>query len=334
MLIANSNLVPAWANWDHFHELDRKGLMMYGQMTAGSWIYIGTQGIVQGTYETFVEVARQHYGGDFAGRWILTAGLGGMGGAQPLAAVMAGASCLAVECQPSRIEMRLKTGYLDRQSNSLDEALEIIARSCRDRTPVSVGLLGNAAEVYPELVRRGIRPDAVTDQTSAHDPVNGYLPTGWTLEQWAWAREHDPKEVERAARHSMAEQVALDARVSQVGRADLRLWQQHPPDGQGRGRRRRLRLSGLRAGLHPPALLPRDRPVSVGRTLRRSRGHLPNRREGERAAARTTSTCTPGSTWPARRSSFRACPPASAGSAWATATGWDWPSTRWLPVAS
>jgi urocanate hydratase len=207
VLIANSNLVPAWATWDHFHELDRKGLMMYGQMTAGSWIYIGTQGIVQGTYETFVEVARQHYGGDFAGRWILTAGLGGMGGAQPLAAVMAGASCLAVECQPSRIEMRLKTGYLDRQSQSLDEALEIIAQSCRDKKPVSVGLVGNAADIYAELVRRGIRPDAVTDQTSAHDPVNGYLPQGWTLEQWVWAREHDPKEVERAAKRSMAQQV-------------------------------------------------------------------------------------------------------------------------------
>jgi urocanate hydratase len=207
VLIANSNLVPAWANWDHFHELDRKGLMMYGQMTAGSWIYIGTQGIVQGTYETFAEVGRQHYRGSFAGRWILTAGLGGMGGAQPLAAVMAGASCLAVECQPSRIEMRLKTGYLDRQSTNLDEALAIIDRSCRDGTPVSVGLLGNAAEVYPELVSRGVRPDAITDQTSAHDPVNGYLPCGWSLEQWAWARVHDPKGVERAAKQSMAEQV-------------------------------------------------------------------------------------------------------------------------------
>jgi urocanate hydratase len=208
VLIANSNLVPAWASWDHFHELDRKGLMMYGQMTAGSWIYIGTQGIVQGTYETFAELARQHYRGSFAGRWILTAGLGGMGGAQPLAAVMAGASCLAVECQPSRIETRLRTGYLDRQSTSLDESLEIIDRSCRDGAPVSVGLLGNAAEIYPELVRRGVRPDAVTDQTSAHDPVNGYLPRGWTLEQWARARVHDPKGVERAAKKSMAEQVS------------------------------------------------------------------------------------------------------------------------------
>jgi urocanate hydratase len=208
VLIANSNLVPAWATWDHFHELDCKGLMMYGQMTAGSWIYIGSQGIVQGTYETFVEVGRQHYSGDFSGRWILTAGLGGMGGAQPLAAVMAGASCLAVECQPSRIAMRLKTGYLDRQTNSVDEALEWIARSCREKRPVSVGLLGNAAEVYPELARRGVRPDAVTDQTSAHDPVNGYLPKGWTLEQWAFGREHDPKGVERAARRSMAEEVS------------------------------------------------------------------------------------------------------------------------------
>jgi urocanate hydratase len=207
VLLANSNLVPAWANWDHFHELDRKGLMMYGQMTAGSWIYIGSQGIVQGTFETFAAVARQHYAGDLGGRWILTAGLGGMGGAQPLAAVMAGASCLAVECQPSRIAMRVNTGYLDRQSNNLDEALEWIARSCRDKKPLSVGLLGNAAEIYPELVRRQIRPDVVTDQTSSHDPVNGYLPKGWTLEEWARGRDHDPKGVERAARRSMAEQV-------------------------------------------------------------------------------------------------------------------------------
>jgi urocanate hydratase len=201
VLLANSNLVPKWANWEHFHELDRAGLMMYGQMTAGSWIYIGSQGIVQGTYETFVEAGRQHYGGDLSGRWILTAGLGGMGGAQTLAATMAGASCLAVECQPSRIEMRLKTGYVDRMTDSLDEALEIVTTS---KTPVSVGLLGNAADVYPELVRRGVRPDLVTDQTSAHDPLNGYLPQGWTLDQWAAAREKDPASVERAAKASMA----------------------------------------------------------------------------------------------------------------------------------
>ena len=207
VLIANSNLVPHWATWDKFHELDRKGLMMYGQMTAGSWIYIGTQGIVQGTYETFVEVGRQHYNGDLSGRWILTGGLGGMGGAQPLAATMAGASCLAVECQPSRIEMRLRTGYLDRRADTLDEALAIIEQSCRDRKPVSVGLLGNAAEIFPEIYRRGIRPDAVTDQTSAHDPINGYLPKGWTLGEWESKRESDPKAVEHAAKQSMAEHV-------------------------------------------------------------------------------------------------------------------------------
>ncbi len=207
VLIANSNLVPHWGTWEHFHELDRKGLMMYGQMTAGSWIYIGSQGIVQGTYETFVEIGRQHFGGSLAGKWILTAGLGGMGGAQPLAATMAGASMLAVECQPSRIEMRLKTRYLDRQAATLDEALEIMTRSCREKKPVSVGLLGNAAEVFPELVRRGIKPDVVTDQTSAHDPVNGYLPKGWTLAQWEDKRAADPKAVDLAARQSMTEHV-------------------------------------------------------------------------------------------------------------------------------
>ncbi|WP_431469845.1 urocanate hydratase [Sphingosinithalassobacter sp. LHW66-3] len=201
VLIANSNLVPRWADWEHFNALDRKGLMMYGQMTAGSWIYIGSQGIVQGTYETFAEMGRRHYGGGWSGKWILTAGLGGMGGAQPLAASMAGASCLAIECQPSRIEMRLRTRYLDRSASSIDEALEIIRSSDR---PVSVGLLGNAAEVLPELVRRGVRPDAVTDQTSAHDPLNGYLPIGWTLDQWAERRETAPAEVEAAARKSMA----------------------------------------------------------------------------------------------------------------------------------
>jgi urocanate hydratase len=204
VLLANSNLVPHWANWDHFNALDRKGLMMYGQMTAGSWIYIGSQGIVQGTYETFVELGRQHYNGDLSGRWILTAGLGGMGGAQPLAATMAGASCLAVECQPSRIEMRLKTGYVDVQAKDLDEALAIIDKACKEKKAISVALLGNAADIFPELVRRGVRPDAVTDQTSAHDPVNGYLPKGWTVAEWEEKRERDPKAVERAAKASMA----------------------------------------------------------------------------------------------------------------------------------
>ncbi len=207
VLIANSNLVPRWATWEHFNELDRRGLMMYGQMTAGSWIYIGSQGIVQGTYETFVEVGRRHYGGSLAGKWILTAGLGGMGGAQPLAAVFAGASCLAVECQPSRIEMRLRTGYLDVAAKNLDEALELINRSCADKKPLSVGVLGNAADIFPELLRRGVRPDVVTDQTSAHDPVNGYLPKGWSLTQWEQRRGSDPKTVDAAARASMAVQV-------------------------------------------------------------------------------------------------------------------------------
>ena len=203
VLLANSNLVPRWATWEHFSELDRKGLMMFGQMTAGSWIYIGSQGIVQGTYETFVEMGRQHYGGDLHGRWILTAGLGGMGGAQPLAATMAGASMLAIECQASRIQKRLETGYLDHQATSIEDALGMIARACDAKEAISVGLLGNAAEVLPELVSRGVRPDAVTDQTSAHDPVNGYLPTGWTVDQWLARRESDPSRVAAAAAKSM-----------------------------------------------------------------------------------------------------------------------------------
>ncbi|SFU84874.1 urocanate hydratase [Methylobacterium sp. 174MFSha1.1] len=204
VLIANSNLVPHWATWEHFHELDRKGLMMYGQMTAGSWIYIGSQGIVQGTYETFVEMGRQHYAGDLSGRWILTAGLGGMGGAQTLAATMAGASCLAVEAQASRIEFRLRTGYVDVQARDLDHALELIEESCRTKTPRSVALLGNAAEIFAELYARGVRPDCVTDQTSAHDPVNGYLPAGWTVGEWEAKRETDPAAVAAAAKRSMA----------------------------------------------------------------------------------------------------------------------------------
>ncbi|MBD5606723.1 MAG: urocanate hydratase [Candidatus Eremiobacteraeota bacterium] len=207
VVIANSNLVPHWATWEHFHELDRNGLMMFGQMTAGSWIYIGSQGIVQGTYETFAELGRQHYGGDLGGRWILTAGLGGMGGAQPLAATMAGASLLAIECDPTRIEKRLETRYLDKRAASLDEALALIDEARVTRRPVSVGLVGNAAEILPELLHRGVRPDAVTDQTSAHDPVNGYLPAGWTLDEWRLRRERDPAAVAIAAKDSMVAHV-------------------------------------------------------------------------------------------------------------------------------
>jgi urocanate hydratase len=208
VLIANSNLVPHWATWEHFNELDRKGLMMFGQMTAGSWIYIGSQGIVQGTYETFAEAGRRHYGGEWSGRWILTAGLGGMGGAQPLAATMAGASLLAIECDPERIEMRLKTGYLDRKASNLDEAIQILKTSS---TPVSIGLLGNAAVVLPKILdiarTSDFRPALVTDQTSAHDPANGYLPERWSLEQWKTLRKSEPEEVALSARQSIARHV-------------------------------------------------------------------------------------------------------------------------------
>ncbi len=217
VLIANSNLVPEWANWAHFHKLDQAGLMMYGQMTAGSWIYIGTQGIVQGTYETFAEAGRQHYGGDLTGRWILTAGLGGMGGAQPLAAVMAGACCLAVECDPSRIDFRLRTRYVDERADTLDEALALIERWTAAGEARSVGLVGNAAEIFPELMRRGVRPDIVTDQTSAHDPLNGYLPAGWTLDEWRTRRESDPAAVEAAARASMKRHVAAMVEFHKAG---------------------------------------------------------------------------------------------------------------------
>lgn len=214
VLIANSNLVPKWATWEHFDVLDRKGLAMYGQMTAGSWIYIGTQGIVQGTYETFVEMGRQHYDGDLSGKWLLTAGLGGMGGAQPLAAVMAGASCLAIECQQNRIDMRLRTGYLDRATDSLDEALALVTDAT---SPISVGLLGNAAELLPEMLRRGVRPDLLTDQTSAHDPVNGYLPEGWSVERWQATREQNPAAVAEAAKASMARHVEAMLAFQELG---------------------------------------------------------------------------------------------------------------------
>jgi len=207
VLIANSNLVPHWATWEHFSHLDRLGLMMYGQMTAGSWIYIGSQGIVQGTYETFVEIGRQHFGGSLAGKWILTGGLGGMGGAQPLAATLAGASMLAVEAQDSRIEKRLETGYLDARAETLEDALAMIAHAHAEGRAISIGLLGNAAEIFPEILARGIRPDVVTDQTSAHDPTNGYVPAGWSVAEWEDARQRDPARVAAAAKASMRRHV-------------------------------------------------------------------------------------------------------------------------------
>lgn len=221
VLIANSNLVPHWANWEHFNELDKEGLMMYGQMTAGSWIYIGSQGIVQGTYETFVAMAKQHFNGDSSGRWILTGGLGGMGGAQPLAATMAGFSMLAVECDESRIDYRLRTGYVDCKATSLDEALAIIEEAKQTGKPVSVGLLGNAADVFPEIVERGIVPDCTTDQTSAHDPLNGYLPQGWTMAHAAEMRQRDEAEVVKAAKASMAVQVEAMLALQNAGSATV-----------------------------------------------------------------------------------------------------------------
>ena len=204
VLIANSNLVPAWSNWEHFNELDRKGLMMYGQMTAGSWIYIGSQGIVQGTYETFVEAGRQHFEGNTKGKWILTSGLGGMGGAQPLAATMAGYCMLCIECDETRLDFRLRTRYLDKKANNLDQALQMIDNACANGEALSVGLVANGAEILPELLKRGIKPDMVTDQTSAHDPVNGYLPIGWSMEQWTQTRILDPEFVAREATKSIA----------------------------------------------------------------------------------------------------------------------------------
>ena len=217
VLIANSNLVPHWANWEHFNKLDKQGLMMYGQMTAGSWIYIGSQGIVQGTYETFVEIGRQHYGGDLSGKWILTAGLGEMGGAQPLAATMAGASMIAVECQESRIDFRLRTAYIDRKAGSLDEAMAMLTDALESGKPISIGLLGNAGEILPEMVRRGIKPNVVTDQTSAHDPVNGYLPIGWTVVEWEERRDSDQVAVAKAARASIAVRIRAMLDFQQMG---------------------------------------------------------------------------------------------------------------------
>ncbi|MFT5655142.1 MAG: urocanate hydratase [Arenicella sp.] len=221
VLIANSNLVPHWANWEHFNELDKLGLMMYGQMTAGSWIYIGSQGIVQGTYETFVSIAKQHFNGDAKGKWVLTAGLGGMGGAQPLAATMAGFSMIDVEVDESRIDFRINTRYLDKKATSLDEALSMLEVAQASGDAISIGLLGNAADVFPELVKRGITPDVVTDQTSAHDPLNGYLPQGWTMQQAAETRRTDEAGVVKAAKQSMAIQVQAMLDLQSAGAATL-----------------------------------------------------------------------------------------------------------------
>ena len=331
VLIANSNLVPKWATWEHFNELDRKGLMMFGQMTAGSWIYIGSQGIVQGTYETFAEAGRQHCGGQLADKWIVTAGLGGMGGAQPLAATMAGASMLAIECQQSRIEMRLATRYLDRQARDLDDALAILMDACARKQPVSVGLLGNVAEILPELVRRGVRPDMVTDQTSAHDLVYGYLPAGWTVERWKAAQD-DPGAAPGAGRRREAlDRHARrgDARLPPARRADVRLRQQHPAGRVRRGRGGRVRLSRLRAGLHSPAVLRRQGSVPLGRAVGRPGGHLQDRSQGRGALSGQRAPAPLARRWRASGSLSRDCRRGSAGWGWASGTSPGSRSTKW-----
>ncbi len=333
VLLANSNLVPKWSTWEHFNELDRRGLMMFGQMTAGSWIYIGSQGIVQGTHETFVEMGRRHFGGDLKGKWILTAGLGGMGGAQPLAATMAGASMLCIECQQSRIQKRLDTRYLDAQAPSLDAALKMLADAAAARRAISVGVLGNAAELVPEMVRRGIRPDAVTDQTSAHDLVNGYLPIGWTVEQWLDMRTRDPAAVVAAAQRSAAVHVRamLDYHAMGV-----------PTFDYGNNIRQVAYDEGVKNAFAFPGFVPAyirplfcrgvgpfrwvalsGDPEDIYRTDAKVKELIPDDR-----------TCTAGSTWRGSASAFRVCRRASAGSVSGSGIASVSRSTRWSPPAS
>ena len=328
VLIANSNLVPAWATWKHFRELDRKGLMMFGQMTAGSWIYIGSQGIVQGTYETFVELGRQHYGGDLAGRWILTAGLGGMGGAQPLAAKMAGASLLAIECQEDRIERRLASGYLDTRAETVDEALSLIEESVRARTPRSVGLLGNAAEILPELLARGVRPDALTDQTSAHDPANGYLPAGWSVAEWHSRRASEPDAVAAAAVRSIAVHVR-----AMLGFHDAGV----PTFDYGNNIRQEALGGGVERAFDFPGFVPAYvRPLfcrGIGPFRWAALSEIPKTSTaptpGSRNSSPTIRISTTGWIRLGRTSSFRDCRRASAGWDWGSATGSASRSTRW-----
>ena len=282
VLISNSMLVPHWATWDHFYELDRKGLMMYGQMTAGSWIYIGTQGILQGTYETFAEAARQHFGGTLRGRLVVTAGLGGMGGAQPLAATMNEGVILAVEVDAHRIERRLETRYLDEKATSLDDALAARAPAQAEGRALSIGLLGNAADVLPELARRGVVPDLVTDQTSAHDPLNGYVPNRMSYEAALELRKTDPARHMAEARRAMGEHVRAMLDLKKLGRGRLRLRQQHPRGGEDGRSGGRLRLPRLRPRLHPAALLRGQGALPLGPALRRPEGPGGDGRRGAR----------------------------------------------------
>ena len=333
VLIANSNLVPRWATWEHFSELDRRGLAMFGQMTAGSWIYIGSQGIVQGTYETFAEAGRQHYGGDLAGRWVLTAGLGGMGGAQPLAAAFAGAACLAVECDRERIEFRLRTRYLDEQASDLDEALGMVARWTERRQARSVGLVGNAAEVFPEILRRGIRPDLVTDQTSAHDPANGYLPAGWTPSEWRSRRETHADEVAAAARASMRQHVE-----AMVG-----FWKRGVPTvDYGNNIRQMAKEEGLREAFSFPGFVPAYiRPLfCLGKgpfrwcALSGDPEDIHARTGSSASSSPRRPPCNGGSTWPRSGSRSRGCRPGSAGSGSGSGISPASRSTRWCAPES
>ena len=318
VLIANSNLVPQWATWEHFRALDAAGLMMYGQMTAGSWIYIGTQGILQGTYETFAAVARKRFGGTLAGRLVVTAGLGGMGGAQPLAVTMNGGCALCVEVDLQRIERRIETGYLDERAADLDDALRRLDAARGRGEALSIGLFGNAAEVLPELVRRGAAVDVVTDQTSAHDPLNGYVPAGLSVEQADALRASDPDDYLRRVGESAVAHVAAIRAAAGGRRRGLRLRQRPARARRRPRRRRRLRLPRLRARLHPPAVLRGQGPVSLGGALGRPRRHPRHRRRRSSSSSATRSTSRAGSPWRASACSSRGCRRASAG--WATAS--------------
>ena len=335
VLLANSNLVPKWATWEEFDRLDQLGLMMYGQMTAGSWIYIGTQGILQGTYETFASAGAKHFGGSLAGTITVTAGLGGMGGAQPLAVTLAGGVAICIEVDQSRIERRLETRYLDVTAASLDDALRMAREARSEKRALSIGLLGNAAEIVPEMVRMGFTPDLVTDQTSAHDPMWGYLPPVRADEDLDGTAQHAAGRVPRAGAGGDGRACPGDHHHAGARRDRLRLRQQ--PARAGRARRPRRRddgLSGLRAGLHPRFLLRGARPVPLGRALGRSRRHRRHRHARCSSSSPTTSGCRSGSAGPATRSPSRGSRLASAGSAIASATRPACSSTRWCATAA
>jgi urocanate hydratase len=331
VLIANSNLVPHWATWDHFSELDKKGLAMYGQMTAGSWIYIGTQGIVQGTYETFVEAGRQHYNGDLTGRWILTGGLGGMGGAQPLAAVMAGACCLAVECDETRVDARMRTRYVDEKTRSLDDALALIARWTAAGEAKSVALIANAADIFTQLVARGVRPDIVTDQTSAHDPLHGYLPQGWSVAEWRSKQESDPKAVERAARASMKTHVSAMVDFWNVGVPTL---------DYGNNIRQVAKEEGLRMPLLFQALFLRISGHSFVGASARSVGarclvthRIFIKRTPRSKNWSTTPICINGLIWRGSGLHFKGCRRGFVGLGLGCGMFWDWHLMKWCEPA-